>query len=52
MEALEEMANAENYLVKRKQEYLLIKQKEIPSNSKLIGLYPRLDGDGVMQSDG
>ena len=55
----EEVADTENYLIRMdqkevfKDEYLsLTKKKEIPSNSKLTHLYPRLDGDGVIRSDG
>jgi len=55
----EEVADAEIYLIKIsqkqafKEEYsALTRKKEIASNSKLISLYPRLDSDGVMRSDG
>ena len=55
----EEMIDAENYLIRIsekeafKDEYSsLVKKKDIASNSKLISLYHRLDGDGVMRSDG
>ena len=30
----------------------LIHKKELPSNSKLLGLCPKLDGDGIIRSDG
>ena len=55
----EEVMDAENYLIKMsqqkvfKEEYTaLMKQKEIPNNSRLIGLNPRLDSDSVIRSDG
>jgi len=57
----EEVMDAENYLIKMsqheqkvfKEEYTaLMKQKEIPNNSRLIGLNPRLDSNGVIRSDG
>ena len=36
-----------------KEEYLaLVRKKELPSNSKLLGLCPKLDSDGIIRSDG
>ena len=54
----EEIQDSEKAIIKRAQlvafweEYLtLSKGKPLPSKSKLLGLYPRLDEDGVMRSD-
>ena len=57
--APEEIANAEIQIIKQAQkeafheEYFAFAHgKECPSKSKLLGLYPKLDGDGLMRCDG
>ena len=57
--SLEEVSDAENYIIKEMQkkefneEYTaLIKKKELPKHSKLIGLCPKLDSEGIIRSDG
>ena len=55
----EEMSDAEHYIIKEmqrkvfKEEYLsLANHKQLPTSSKLLGLCPKLDSEGVMRSDG
>ena len=57
--SIEEISDAENHLIKKmqkkefKEEYLsLIKKKELPTHSKLLGLYPKLDSEGIIRADG
>ena len=56
---LEEVLDAENYIIKEMQkkefneEYTsLVKKKELPKHSKLLGLCPKLDSEGMIRSDG
>ena len=57
--SLEEVSDAENYIIKEMQkkefneEYTaLVKKKELPKHSKLLGLCPKLDSEGIIRSDG
>ena len=57
--SIEEISDAENYIIKEmqrkefKEEYSsLVKKKELPTHSKLLGLCPKLDSEGVIRSDG
>ena len=57
--SLEEVSDAENYIIKEMQkkefneEYIsLVKKKELPKHSKLLGLCPKLDSEGMIRSDG
>ena len=31
---------------------ILVKKKELPKHSKLLGLCPKLDSEGIIRSDG
>jgi len=55
----EEILDAENNIIKEmqkeafKDEYsALLRKRELSSNSKLLGLCPKLDSDGIIRSDG
>ena len=55
----EEISDAENHIIREmqkkefKEEYSsLVKRKELPTHSKLLGLCPKLDSEGIMRSDG
>jgi len=55
----EEVSDAENDVIKEmqmetyKEEYTaLVNKRELSLHSKLLGLYPRLDGDGIIRSNG
>ena len=57
--SIEEISDSENYIIKEmqrkefKEEYSsLVKKKELPTHSKLLGLCPKLDSEGVIRSDG
>ena len=57
--SLEEVSDAENYIIKEMQkkefneEYTsIVKKKELPKHSKLLGLCPKLDSEGIIRSDG
>ena len=57
--SVEEISNAESYIIKemQKKEFKegytsLTKKKELPRHSKLLGLCPRLDSEGILRSDG
>ena len=57
--SIEEVLDAENYIIKetQKKEFneectSLVKNKELPKHSKLLGLCPKLDSEGIIRSDG
>ena len=57
--SIKEVLDAENYIIKEMQkkefneEYTsLVNKKEWPKHSKLLGLCPKLDSEGIIRSDG